>query len=161
MNQSMTVPIKKDSAGVYVPPPLFYVAVFFLSILLQSIIALDHTWLQLNRWLGWVFIGLFLLFCFPAIYRFIISKTTITTILTVKNLQTSGIYAITRNPMYLGLLFLYSGIAIFKGNWWTFLLIPVLVLIVQQYIIRQEEKYLKRQFGDVYTAYCRKVRRWI
>ena len=157
----MSVPVKKDSAGVYVPPPLIYVAVFFLSILMQSAIPLDHSWFRSNSWLGWILIGLFPLFAFPAIYRFIVFKTTITTIHPVKNLQTSGIYSISRNPMYLGLLCLYSGIAVFKGNWWTFILIPLVILIVQQYIIRREEKYLQREFGATYTAYQRKVRRWL
>jgi len=161
MDQTMTIPNKKDSAGVYVPPPLIYVAIFFLSILIQSIFPLNHSWLRSNSWLGWVLIGLFVLCCFPAIYRFIKSKTTITTIHPVKNLQTSGIYSISRNPMYLGLLCLYSGIAVFKGNWWTFILIPLVILIVQQYIIRREEKYLQREFGATYTAYQRKVRRWL
>jgi protein-S-isoprenylcysteine O-methyltransferase Ste14 len=161
MNQTMTIPRKNDSAGVYVPPPLIYVAVFFLSILIQSFIPLDHSWLQLNSWLGWVFVGLFLLFCFPAIYRFIVSRTTITTIHPVTALQTMGIYSISRNPMYLGLICLYSGIAVFKGNWWTFFLIPLVIFIVQQYIIRREEKYLERKFGNAFSAYRKKVRRWI
>lgn len=161
MDQTMTIPGKKDSAGVYIPPPLIYVAVFFLSILIQSFFPLDYSWLRSNYWLGWILIGLFLLFAFPAIYRFIVSKTTITTILPVKNLQTSGIYSISRNPMYLGLLCLYSGIAVFKGNWWTFILLPLVILIVQQYIIRREEKYLQRQFGNLYASYCQKTRRWL
>lgn len=161
MDPSMSVPVKKDSAGVFVPPPLIYVAVFFLSILMQSYIPLDHSWFRSNSWLAWIFIGLYLIFCFPAIYRFIVSKTTITTIHPVKKLQTSGIYSISRNPMYLSLLFLYSAIAVFKGNWWTFILIPLMIIIVQQYIIRREEKYLQRQFGATYTAYQRKVRRWL
>ena len=161
MNQAMTVSVRKDHAGVYVPPPLIYVAVFFLSVLLQSFIPLEHSWLRLHSWIGWILIALFPLLAFTAIYRFIVSKTTITTIHPVKSLQTSGIYAISRNPMYLGLLFLYAGIAVFKGNWWTFILIPVLILIVQQYIIRREEKYLQRQFGNTFLSYKQKVRRWI
>lgn len=161
MNQTMAVPAKKDHAGVYVPPPLIYVAVFFLSILLQSLIPLDHSWLKLHSWLSWILFGCFVLFAFPAIYRFIISRNTITTILPAKSLQSSGIYSFSRNPMYIGLLFLYSGIAVLKGNWWTFLLIPLVIIIVQEYVIKREEKYLQRQFGDAYTAYRKKVRRWL
>jgi protein-S-isoprenylcysteine O-methyltransferase Ste14 len=161
MDQTMIIPGRKDSAGVYVPPPLIYVAVFFLSILIQSVIPLNHSWLQLNSWLGWVLVGLYLIFCIPAIFRFIVSRTTITTIHPVKNLQTTGIYSISRNPMYLSLLFLYLGIAVFKGNWWTFFLVTLVIFIVQQYIIRREEQYLQRKFGNDFSAYCKKVRRWI
>ena len=57
------------------------------------------------------------------------------TIRPARSLQTDGIYAWTRNPMYLGLLFLYSGLALLLGNGWTLLLIPFLMLFVQLYII--------------------------
>jgi protein-S-isoprenylcysteine O-methyltransferase Ste14 len=63
--------------------------------------------------------------------------------------------------MYLGLLFLYTGIAFFTGNWWTFILIPVVIAVVTIYVIRREEKYLYDAFGEEFTAYTAKVRRWI
>jgi protein-S-isoprenylcysteine O-methyltransferase Ste14 len=63
--------------------------------------------------------------------------------------------------MYLGLLFIYGGLAIFKGNLWTFLLAPAMVAIVRNYVIKREERYLMQAFGDAYAAYSKKVRRWI
>ena len=83
------------------------------------------------------------------------------TIKSANSLQTDGVYAITRNPMYLGLLFLYTGIAFFAGNWWTFILIPMVVIIITTYVISREEKYLLDAFGQDYTSYKIKVRRWI
>jgi len=63
--------------------------------------------------------------------------------------------------MYLGLLLLYSGIAFLKGNPWTFILIPVLMLVVELYVIRREELYLEREYRDEFISYKKKVRRWI
>ena len=63
--------------------------------------------------------------------------------------------------MYLGLLLLYCGIAILKGNWWTLVLIPLLVMLIQIYIIKKEENYLQNAFGDEYDTYKKKVRRWM
>jgi len=110
---------------------------------------------------GWTLIGLNFILTVPAIWKFIRSKNTLVTVKPANSLQTKGIYAATRNPMYLGLLFLYSGIAVFKGNWWTFILIPFLVFAIRFFVIRKEEDYLDRAFGSEYGLYKQKVRRWI
>ena len=97
----------------------------------------------------------------PALVKFYQTKNTLITIKPAHSLQTSGIYSISRNPMYLGLLILYLGIACFKGNLWTFILIPVLVLVITHFVILKEEAYLGRTFGVDYVEYQKKVRRWI
>jgi protein-S-isoprenylcysteine O-methyltransferase Ste14 len=153
----------KNHPGVYVPPPLIYIFFFLLSLVLQK-------WWPLNRDLlntktahivGWLFITLSCVVCILSLHRFIRSKNTVVTIKPATSLQTTGIYAFTRNPMYLSLLLLYSGLSIFKGNWWTFILLPPIILVVQSYVIQQEEVYLRQAFGSAYEAYQQKVRRWI
>lgn len=151
----------KDHPGVYIPPPLIYAGAFFLSIALQRLMPINSSWLSGNRIAGLFCIACYLIFFLPAIIRFIRSKNTLVTIKPASSLETSGIYSFTRNPMYLSLLFLYSGIAFFKGNAWTFLLIPVLILAVQSYVISKEEKYLLRTFGNDYVDYRKRVRRWL
>ena len=153
----------KDHPGVYMPPPLIYVAFFLFSLFLQKISPLERSWLdtQMADIIGWVLIALNFILAFPAIWRFIVSKNTLVPIRPANSLQTTGIYSLTRNPMYLGLLLLYCGIAVFKGNWWTFILIPFLIMFIQLYVIKKEENYLQRAFGDEYFAYKKKARRWI
>ncbi len=153
----------KNHPGVYIPPPLIYAAFFLLSIALQKTWPFNDHLLHTTvaRVVGGLLAVLFLLFVIPSMQRFIASKNTLVTIKPANSLQTTGIYAVTRNPMYLSLIFLYSGLAIFFGNWWTFMLLVPLVAIVRWYIIRKEENYLDRAFGDLYDAYKRKVRRWI
>ncbi len=154
---------KKDSPGVYLPPPLFYVAIFFISILLQHYITLSKDFFESNisNYLAALFIGLGAVSVLPALITFFKSKNTLVTILPAKSLQTKGIYSISRNPMYIGLLFVYTGIAFIKGNWWTFILIPLVILIVNQLVIISEEKYLERAFWQEYLDYKDKVRRWL
>jgi len=77
------------------------------------------------------------------------------------SLVTWGIYAITRNPMYLGLLMILSGWAIFLSNALAFLFLPVFVLYINRYQIKPEERTLTGLFGEDYVAYQRRVRRWI
>jgi protein-S-isoprenylcysteine O-methyltransferase Ste14 len=157
------MPVSEDSPGIYIPPPLIYAAIFFLSILLQQTwplaISFFHT--QTTTIIGIIFIIAFVVVNFTAIRQFVRSKNTIVTIKPAHALQTTGIYSRTRNPMYLGLVLLYTGLALLTGNWWTLILIPLLVMVVNYFMIRPEEKYLERRFGKSYMDYRNKVRRWI
>lgn len=161
-NKSVHI-VSKDHPGVYLPPPLVYVSVFFISILFQRVAPIQYDWFAWSgiRAAGWIFISVGIFLLLTSLWRFLISKNTLIPIKPALSLQTSGIYAISRNPMYLGLLCLYSGIAIFKGNLWTFILAPIVVMIIQSYVIKKEEQYLMRAFGVVYLNYMKKVRRWI
>jgi protein-S-isoprenylcysteine O-methyltransferase Ste14 len=63
--------------------------------------------------------------------------------------------------MYISLLLIYTGLSFIIGNWWNLVLLPFLFLLVQEYIIKREEKYLDRRFEQEYTDYKSKVRRWL
>ena len=154
---------KKDSPGVYIPPPLFYIGAFFISIFIQKKLPLPGfiAGTVFGNVTGYVCIGLWLCLFLLSMAKFITSKNTLVTVKPASTLQTTGIYSLTRNPMYLSLVMLYTGIAMFWGNWYTLFLLPLLILFVQLYIIRKEEKYLERAFGEQYKQYRSAVRRWI
>lgn len=154
---------KIDHPGVYPPPPLFYVLIFFISIYTQKVFPLPSVFFETGAATisGALFVVAGLFIILPALIKFFKTKNTLITIKPANSLQTSGIYSFSRNPMYLGLLVLYTGIAFFKGNLWTLLFIPFVFLVVTKFIIEKEEKYLGRSFGTDYIEYCKKVRRWI
>jgi protein-S-isoprenylcysteine O-methyltransferase Ste14 len=153
----------KKHPGVYIPPPLIYVAFFLLSRFVQKLFPLHNDALHstVTKIIGVLMILLYLLFFIMALRRFILSKNTLVTIKPAHSLETSGIYSFTRNPMYVSLVCLYSGLAVFLGNWWTLILLPFLIIVVQLYVINKEEQYLQQAFGNSYTEYKRRVRRWI
>jgi protein-S-isoprenylcysteine O-methyltransferase Ste14 len=72
-----------------------------------------------------------------------------------------GPFRITRNPMYLQMVLICIGFAIILMNVWILLLTPVGAWMLQHFVIRAEEEYLERKFGEDYLAYKRRVRRWI
>ena len=73
----------------------------------------------------------------------------------------NGPFRLTRNPLYLGLTFIYVGLSFFLNTWWSlFLLIPVW-LVMHFLVVRREEAYLERKFGQSYLAYCQRVRRYL
>ena len=75
-------------------------------------------------------------------------------------LVTSGVYRRTRNPMYLSFLFFIIGFGLAFANPWMILLAPLLLLYVQERIIKREEGYLTERFGPDYIDYRKRVRRW-
>lgn len=78
-----------------------------------------------------------------------------------KRLATGGIYKVTRNPMYLGGVILFTGLALAFRSGWLLALVPAIALGLQKLAIEPEEAYLRRRFRADYAAYCAKVRRWI
>ena len=102
-----------------------------------------------------------LFFLVRSLKQFIQTKNTVILIKPATSLQTTGIYGITRNPMYVGLALVYLGITCLLGNCWNIILFPLPFLIFQEYIIKREEKYLEIEFGQTYIDYKKTVRRWL
>lgn len=76
-------------------------------------------------------------------------------------LHTCGLFSYTRNPMYLGIVIGLSGIAIMTGIIYN-LIFPILYFVIMEEVfIRLEEDNLENKFGEEYTLYKKKVRRWI
>jgi protein-S-isoprenylcysteine O-methyltransferase Ste14 len=74
---------------------------------------------------------------------------------------TSGTYRFTRNPMYVGLLMVLLGYAIWLGAITPFLLLPLFVVLITTQQIIPEEEMLERNFGQEYLDYKQRVRRWL
>lgn len=77
------------------------------------------------------------------------------------SLVTSGIYRVTRNPMYLGVLFALVGWAVSLSNVLTFLFVPAFIFYMNRFQIEPEERALTTLFGQDFIAYTSRVRRWI
>jgi protein-S-isoprenylcysteine O-methyltransferase Ste14 len=74
---------------------------------------------------------------------------------------TSGIYRLSRNPIYIAFLIFVLATAIAANNAWLLLSIVVLLVLLQFGVVRAEERYLSGKFGVEYDAYRRTVRRWL
>jgi protein-S-isoprenylcysteine O-methyltransferase Ste14 len=155
---------KKDSPGVFIPPPLIYAAFFLLSFFLQGYFTIKKAFFfhsRIANIIGLVIIITGFVFAIPALRQFFKTKNTIILIKPATSLQINGVYSISRNPMYLGLMFVYLGMALIFGNWWTIFLLPVLFFGIQYFVILPEERYLSRAFGESFADYKKKVGRWI
>jgi protein-S-isoprenylcysteine O-methyltransferase Ste14 len=72
-----------------------------------------------------------------------------------------GPYRLSRNPLYVGLLALYLGLALLAPTFWGLVLFPAAVLLVLWGAIRPEERFLRERFGAPYDDYTHRVRRWL
>lgn len=80
---------------------------------------------------------------------------------TASSLVTSGIYRRTRNPMYLGMLVVLVGWAVFLADALSMLAVVLFPAYITRFQIKPEERALLGLFGDAYASYTSRVRRWL
>ena len=74
-----------------------------------------------------------------------------------RSLSTSGPYAYTRNPLYLGSLLLGLGLGIAGGLWWLAMVFVCFFVFVYGPVMRREEAVLREQYGQEYEIYATTV----
>lgn len=106
-------------------------------------------------------IGIFV--CASAIRQFKSVETTISPLQpdSATSLVHSGIFARTRNPMYLGLFLILSGWAVWLQSVSNAIILLAFVFWLTELQIKPEEEALRKVFGQGYIDYCKRVRRWI
>ena len=76
-------------------------------------------------------------------------------------LVTTGPYAISRNPIYVGLLLIQAGIGLMTGMWIALVLLPGTWWGLHHFVVLREEAELAQAFGEAYELYVRRTRRWL
>ncbi|WP_086479152.1 methyltransferase family protein [Oceanospirillum sanctuarii] len=102
-------------------------------------------------------------FALSGVVSFRLAKTTSNPLDPQKasSLVQSGVYRITRNPMYVGFALLLLAWALFLQSIFAILLVPAFVAYLTVFQIRPEELALHALFPESFPAYCQKVRRWV
>jgi len=149
---------------VIAPPPLIYVAGLALGLgadWLFDLEALPERSTAGGLWLGLALGGFGLALIFWAGSRFIGAGTPLPPYKPSTTLVTDGPYRRSRNPIYLGMAFVYLGVVCATASLGALVLLPVVILVMEFGVIRREERYLEARFGEAYRAYRQQVRRWI
>ena len=76
-------------------------------------------------------------------------------------LVASGVYRVSRNPMYVGFLLVLTALTVYSGNILSMILVVLFFLYMNFVQIASEESALARLFGLAYNEYKTKVRRWL
>jgi len=152
----------QEGPGVRLPPPLVFAAGLGLGFLLQRAFPLSFTAAgnPLPRWLGALLTlgsAALALWAFLTFRRF---HTTVRPDRPASALMVEGPFQYTRNPLYLSLSLLYTGIVLLTNAPWPALLLLPVLLVIRFHVIAREERHLAARFGTEYEAYRRAVRRW-
>ncbi len=75
-------------------------------------------------------------------------------------LATEGVYAMSRNPIYVAFVILMIAFGLFFASDWVFVMLVPFVLVMHFGVIRREEEYLLERFGEPYAAYTERVPRY-
>lgn len=113
--------------------------------------------------IGFVFIVAGILVAVAGIVAFRKARTTVNPLRNenIAALVTSGIYSMTRNPMYVGMLLLLTGFGLLLSSLYSLVMCVVFVLYINRFQIQPEEKMLESIFKNDYVLYKARVRRWV
>jgi protein-S-isoprenylcysteine O-methyltransferase Ste14 len=73
----------------------------------------------------------------------------------------NGLFKYSRNPIYLGVVFIIPGLGFIFNSLWMIILTVLAIGLINYLLIKPEEKYLLNKFGEEYSIYCKNVRKWI
>ena len=151
----------RDTAGVIAPPPLIFAA-FFLAGLAVDVLFPATSWAGATvRWTGGALIATGIVVGIAVALQFRRAGTHLEPWKPTTVLVTGGLYRLSRNPAYVAVAMLHAGMALALGKTWTLAMLAPALTVIQLGVIRREEHYLERKFGDTYRTYCRTVRRWL
>ena len=150
-----------DRAGIVAPPPLIYLGVLGLGLILGRLWPTRLASSPVAVSLGCAVVVCGVIGLAAAIRTIWRAQTPISPYKPTTALVTDGLFRFSRNPIYVSDTLIYVGLSLALNAWWALALTPALVWIMQVGVIAREEIYLERKFGDDYLRYKRQVRRWL
>ena len=144
-----------------IPPPI--VTLVFAALIYLSSDLLPHLMFKGQTFLSSIIMIFGLIILLLAVKAFVQFKTTINPLKpeTTSVLVTSGIFKLSRNPMYLGMLLLIISLWIKTGDVLGFILVAGFIAYLNYFQIFPEEQAMKGLFSGKYEVYCQQVRRWL
>lgn len=146
-----------------IPPPVYALAAIMLMWLLDKYYPLLETTQQWPKIVGGLLIPVGILIDVLSIVQFRKARTTVNPLRpeSTSSLVTSGFYAHSRNPMYVGMLLCLVGITLMLRSLTPLVVLPLFVLVVTLMQIIPEEKALDKIFGEEFQYYKQRVPRWL
>lgn len=154
-----------DKPNVIMLPPLIFGLAIIVTVALDRLMpqrALPH-WTS-SEWTFWPGVALAaagISLGVAAIAEFRRVRTNISPHLPALQLVERGVYRLTRNPMYLGMILLFAGLVLVFGLAAGPVTLPLFALTLHWGVVRREESYLTGKFGKPYLAFLGRTRRWL
>ena len=146
---------------IRLPPPVIYLAALLTGIVLNSLWAMSPLPGSWRYIVGSLLIAVNVLIMPSVLRRFWRAGTSFDVRKAASVLITDGPYRFSRNPSYVSLTLVYLGVGIILNNGWILLLVVPVLLVMDLWVVRKEERHLERKFGEDYLRYKAAVRRWL
>ena len=151
-----------DTAGVIAPPPLITFAALAIGFVLEWAVPLATLPApDARRAAGTAIALIAALAPFDSFRRFRRAGTHIEPNRETTALVTDGLYGVSRNPIYLSMLIGVVAVGLAAGSLWVIMMAAPLMAVLDRGVVRREERYLDRKFGEAYRSYRARVRRWV
>ncbi len=151
-----------DHADVVVRPPVLWVLLVTAGIGLDFLVPLPFmpagfpaAWVGGGVWLAGFALAVL------AIRQFRRAGTEVQPHTPTAVIVDTGVFAFSRNPIYVGAHIGTVGVAIALDSLWILSTLVPFYLVIRYGVVAREEAYLERRFGDAYLAYKARVRRWL
>lgn len=155
----------KNNARIGIPVPWVYTIGYLVGIGIQFVvpvsIASSAALVIIVRVLGILLVAAGAVLMAWSLSIFHKHHTTTVPTETTTTFVNWGPYRFSRNPMYVGLFLFFAGLSVIFAFVWPILALLAVVYYVNSKVIPIEERQLRKNFGEVYEQYCKKVRRWI
>ena|ERR1700676_641481 len=151
-----------DSANVIIRPPIAWAVSVLAGLALNRLTPLPFVpAVAPAGWVGGMVFALALALLAWAIATITRAGSNVPTNRPTTTIVEAGPYRFTRNPIYLSMTLGLIGLAIALNSLWLLLTLIPFALVIRYGVIAREEAYLERKFGDVYSRYRARVRRWL
>lgn len=146
-----------------VPPALLFIVFVLIMRVTDQLFSFEIIASPYQQMVAYIVFGVGVILGLLGVFEFRRRSTTVNPHKpeNTSELVTSGIYQISRNPMYLGLLIGLVAVAIRLGNVSSMLLLPVFVWYMNVFQIKPEEEVMEEKFGQNFIRYMNTTRRWI
>jgi protein-S-isoprenylcysteine O-methyltransferase Ste14 len=152
----------KDNANVLIPPPVAWALVFLIGLGLDWVRPLSFVPAGIPRiWIGGIVVAIGVALVVWALVTFRKAGTRVEPYKPTTVIVAHGPFALTRNPIYLGMFLGQIGLAVGFDSLWVLAMLVPFFLVIRYGVVAREEAYLERKFGQVYLEYRSRTRRWL
>ncbi len=150
-----------DRADVAFHPPILLGLSIVVGFVVRWIAPANFLPGQVSAVLGPILTAASFVPFFWAAYTMHRGEASIPTNEATNNIVVGGPFQFSRNPIYLAMLLLLLSISIWANSLWFIGFAALAAWLLSWGVISREEQYLERKFGEEYTTYKARVRRWI